>query len=54
MTYSIAARDPETGELGVAVQSRWPSVGAVVPCFVAGGQLPPQVTPVIEALEAGD
>ena len=31
MTYSIAARDPETGELGVAVQSRWPSVGAVVP-----------------------
>ena len=31
MTYSIVARDPETGELGVAVQTRWPNVGAVVP-----------------------
>jgi uncharacterized Ntn-hydrolase superfamily protein len=31
MTYSIVARDPETGELGVAVQSRFFSVGAVVP-----------------------
>jgi uncharacterized Ntn-hydrolase superfamily protein len=30
-TYSIVARDPETGELGVAVQSHWFSVGAVVP-----------------------
>ena len=30
MTYSIVARDPRTGELGVAVQSRWPSVGAGV------------------------
>jgi uncharacterized Ntn-hydrolase superfamily protein len=31
MTYSIVARDPETGELGVAVQSHWFSVGAIVP-----------------------
>ncbi len=31
MTYSIVARDPETGQLGVAVQSHWFSVGPVVP-----------------------
>ena len=31
MTYSIVARDPATGELGVAVQSHWFSVGATVP-----------------------
>jgi uncharacterized Ntn-hydrolase superfamily protein len=30
MTYSIVARDPETGQLGVAVQSHWFSVGSVV------------------------
>lgn len=30
-TFSIVARDPETGDLGVAVQSHWFSVGAVVP-----------------------
>jgi uncharacterized Ntn-hydrolase superfamily protein len=29
-TYSIVARDPETGELGVAVQSHWFSVGSIV------------------------
>jgi uncharacterized Ntn-hydrolase superfamily protein len=29
-TYSIVARDPATGELGVAVQSHWFGVGAVV------------------------
>lgn len=29
-TYSIVARDPETGELGVAVQSHWFSVGQIV------------------------
>jgi len=29
-TYSIVARDPETGEVGVAVQSHWFSVGSVV------------------------
>jgi uncharacterized Ntn-hydrolase superfamily protein len=31
MTYSIVARDSETGELGVAVQSHWFSVGPIVP-----------------------
>ncbi|MEP7215702.1 MAG: DUF1028 domain-containing protein [Anaerolineaceae bacterium] len=31
MTYSIVARDPETGELGVAVQTHQPAVGAIVP-----------------------
>lgn len=30
MTYSIVARDSETGNLGVAVQSHWFSVGSVV------------------------
>lgn len=29
-TYSIVARDPVTGQLGVAVQSHWFSVGTVV------------------------
>lgn len=35
-TYSIVARDPDTGELGVAVQSHWFSVGAIVPWARAG------------------
>jgi uncharacterized Ntn-hydrolase superfamily protein len=35
-TYSIVARDPETGQLGVAVQSNWFSVGAIVPWAEAG------------------
>ena len=30
-TFSIAAADPETGEVGVAVQSKFLAVGAVVP-----------------------
>jgi uncharacterized Ntn-hydrolase superfamily protein len=30
-TYSIVARDADTGELGVAVQSHWFSVGPIVP-----------------------
>ena len=30
MTYSIVARDPKSGELGVAVQSHWFSVGSIV------------------------
>ncbi|MCP2520034.1 DUF1028 domain-containing protein [Candidatus Aminicenantes bacterium AC-335-B20] len=30
-TYSIVAYDPETGQLGVAVQSHWFSVGSIVP-----------------------
>jgi uncharacterized Ntn-hydrolase superfamily protein len=35
-TYSIVACDPETGELGVAVQSHWFSVGPIVPWAEAG------------------
>ncbi len=35
-TYSIVARDPDTGEMGVAVQSHWFSVGSVVPWAEAG------------------
>jgi len=35
-TFSIVARDPATGELGVAVQSRFFAVGAAVP-FAEGG-----------------
>src|SRR4249919_868096 len=31
MTYSIVARDPETGELGIAVQTCMFAVGSVVP-----------------------
>jgi uncharacterized Ntn-hydrolase superfamily protein len=36
MTYSIVARDPKTGELGVAVQSHWFAVGQLVPWLAAG------------------
>ena len=35
-TYSIVALDEETGELGVAVQSHWFSVGSLVPWAKAG------------------
>jgi len=30
VTYSIVARDPETGRFGAAVQSRWFNVGSVI------------------------
>lgn len=36
VTYSIVARDPKTGELGVAVQSHYFSVGSVVTWARAG------------------
>ena len=35
-TYSIVARDASTGQLGVAVQSHWFSVGPIVPWAQAG------------------
>ena len=35
-TYSIVAFDPETGDMGVAVQSHWFSVGTVVTWGEAG------------------
>ena len=36
MTYSIVARDPATGELGIAVQSRYFAAGREVPWIEAG------------------
>ncbi len=35
-TFSIVAADPKTGQLGVAVQSKFPAVGAIVPAGRAG------------------
>jgi hypothetical protein len=35
-TFSIVAVDPETGDLGVAVQSKFPNVRQVVPWLKAG------------------
>ena len=35
-TYSIVAHDPETGQLGVAVQSHWFSTGSIVTWAEAG------------------
>jgi uncharacterized Ntn-hydrolase superfamily protein len=35
-TFSIVAADPATGQIGVAVQSKFPAVGAVVPAARAG------------------
>jgi uncharacterized Ntn-hydrolase superfamily protein len=60
-TYSIVARDPDTLELGVAVQSHWFSVGSVVPFARAGvGAVAVQSVPdpqtgpaVLAALAAG-
>ncbi|MDH2444789.1 DUF1028 domain-containing protein [Amnibacterium sp. CER49] len=36
MTYSIVARDPRTGALGVAVQSHYFAVGSAVPAALPG------------------
>jgi len=36
VTYSLVAADPEAGEVGVAVQSKYFAVGAVVPWAKAG------------------
>ena len=62
MTYSIVARDPQTGDLGVAVQSHWFSVGPVVPWVRPGvGAVATQAIArvangpeAIELLERGD
>ena len=35
-TYSIVARDPDSGQMGVAVQSHWFSIGSLVPWAEAG------------------
>ena len=36
MTFSIVAFDPENGDLGIAVQSKFPNVGVVIPFAQAG------------------
>ncbi len=36
MTFSIVARDPDNGDLGVAVQSKFPAVGSLVPWIKVG------------------
>src|SRR4029453_11024370 len=42
-TYSIVAFDSATGDLGVAVQSKFPNVGGLVPWAEAGvGAVAPQ------------
>ncbi|MFL5845748.1 MAG: DUF1028 domain-containing protein [Solirubrobacteraceae bacterium] len=61
-TYSIVAHDPATGEMGVAVQSHWFSVGSVVPWTRAGvGAVAVQSVPdpatgvrILDRLEAGE
>jgi uncharacterized Ntn-hydrolase superfamily protein len=61
MTYSIVARDPVTGELGVAVQSHWFGVGSVVPSVRPGvGAVATQSVPdpshgprILDLLEQG-
>jgi uncharacterized Ntn-hydrolase superfamily protein len=35
-TYSIVGLDPDSGEIGVGVQSKFPCVGSVVPWVKAG------------------
>lgn len=42
MTFSIAARDPETDQYGVAIASVFPSVGAVCPWVSEDGALSTQ------------
>jgi len=36
MTFSIIAHDPESGDLGIAVASKFPNVGVVIPFAKAG------------------
>jgi len=36
MTYSVAALDAAAGQIGIAVQSHWLAVGAIVPWAAAG------------------
>jgi uncharacterized Ntn-hydrolase superfamily protein len=46
MTFSIVARDPETGDLGIAIASRALAVGAVAPFARAGvGAISTQAAP---------
>jgi uncharacterized Ntn-hydrolase superfamily protein len=48
-TYSVVARDPHTGALGVAVQSHWFNVGSLVPAASAGvGAIATQAFPDVQ------
>lgn len=61
-TYSIVAHDPATGEVGVAVQSHWFSVGSIVSWTRAGvGAVAVQSVPdpdagprLLDRLESGE
>lgn len=48
MTYSIVARDPGTGDLGVAVQSHWFAAGIVCWARAGVGAVASQATALIE------
>jgi uncharacterized Ntn-hydrolase superfamily protein len=48
VTYSIVARDPETGDLGVAVQSHWFAAGVVCWARAGVGAVATQATALIE------
>lgn len=49
MTYSIVAHDSATGALGIAVQSHWFNVGALVPAALAGvGAVATQANPDVQ------
>ena len=36
MTFTLLARDPNSGDIGLAIASRWPGVGGVVPYYRPG------------------
>jgi uncharacterized Ntn-hydrolase superfamily protein len=48
MTYSIVARDPKTGDLGVAVQSHWFAAGVVCWARPGVGAVATQATALID------
>lgn len=48
MTYSIVARDPGTGELGVGVQSHWFAAGIVCWARAGVGAVATQATALVE------
>ncbi|MGZ5292046.1 MAG: DUF1028 domain-containing protein [Actinomycetota bacterium] len=48
MTYSIVAKDPATGDLGVAVQSHWFAAGIVCWARAGVGAVATQATALIE------
>ena len=56
MTYSMVARDPSSGQLGVAVQSHFFAVGSIVSWAEPGAVDTPffDTPPKIRALDADD